>query len=92
MRIPVSCTLSTRQAVQRVAEWRAFLASDVDLVEVADCRARLRLAPSSGDTLAKAADLAQREVACCSFFRFSIDVGHDELWLVVEVDDSSAAS
>jgi len=35
-------------------------------------------------------DLAARELECCSFFRFTIAAGTDEVWWDAAVDDPAA--
>jgi len=85
--VPVACTLEADAAGDRVGEWRTFLATRVLEVRRDDpAVARLRLAADRADeTLLVAADLAQREKACCAFFRFSVDLEVDSRWLRVEV-------
>jgi hypothetical protein len=90
MRVPIACTLTAEELPDRIDEWRTFMASSVvDTERPAGTRLRLRLEPSER-TLVRAADLAQRERACCGFFDFSIDVQTDALWLVVRVPDEAA--
>ena len=87
--IPLECTLTPVRAADRVDEWRAFLAADVEEAVLGTAEARLRLRQSETATLS-AIDLAAREKACCAFFTFSIDIQADQRWLVVRVDDEAA--
>ncbi|MDX6286862.1 MAG: hypothetical protein QOG53_2347 [Frankiales bacterium] len=87
--IPIECTLTPVNAVDRVDEWRTFLATNIDDVVLDDAQARLRLRPSDAVTLA-AIELAAREKACCAFFTFSIDIHVDQHWLVVGVPEDAA--
>ncbi len=50
---------------------------------------RLRNGP---DDLVRVADLASREKACCGFFEFSIEIGADSNWLVIEVPVDAVAA
>ena len=76
--IPESCTLPTVDQPLRLAEFDALFAEDVTAVQqpTADT-ARLTLRPDAA-VAARAADLAVRETACCSFFEFTLSVtgGH----------------
>lgn len=82
-RIPIACTLTVDQAVDRGGEWQAFLADRVTDVERTAGAARLRL--TGGDeSLLAAADLAEREKGCCAFFTFSIELDGGARWLRVE--------
>ena len=90
MRVPIACTLTVDEQPDRIAEWRTFFATHVAAVEdAASARARLRLAEGDDAVLA-AADLAQREQACCAFFDFAIHLGADGRFLSVAVPDDAA--
>jgi len=90
VRVPIACTLSSEDAVDRSEEWRRFLENSVEHVEtVSDHQVRLRLKPSP-EMLNATVDLAQREKACCAFFEFSIELQADACWLVVAVPPESA--
>lgn len=90
VRIPVACTLTVESAADRLEEWRTFFASWIDTAErTNDRELRLRL-DKSEKALVIAADLVQREKACCGFFEFSIEFQSDGRWLVVRVPDDAA--
>jgi len=82
--VPVACTLEPDAVGDRIGEWRTFLATRVDDVRHEGPVGRMRLR-SGDDTLLVAVDLAQREKACCGFFRFSVELEADARWLRVEV-------
>jgi hypothetical protein len=82
---PIACALGSGDQRVRVDEWREFFRASVLAVE--DCgegRARFRLKAPSQDLIA-AADLARREIECCGFFSFSIEIETEGCWLVAEV-------
>jgi hypothetical protein len=71
--VPIACTLTADGVVERVGEWREFLASMVQTIEATPTRAVLRLIDDDRALLA-AVSLAEREKACCAFFEFSFAV------------------
>jgi hypothetical protein len=86
--VPSSCTLPTVEQPLRVAEFDEFFADAVQSVE--------RQTPTTLNlTIALAAeavarDLAEREVACCSFFTFELHPATaDTLVLRIGVPDSA---
>ncbi len=88
--VPIACTLEPDAVGDRVEEWRTFLGTRVDEVSrPTDAAAWLRLRPGD-ETLLLAADLAQREKACCGFFRFAVELEADARWLRVEVPADAA--
>ena len=89
MRIPIACTLTPESAADRVEEWRAFFANWIEAAEKGSGELRLRLNRSES-ALVLAADLAEREKACCGFFEFSIELQPEARWLVVRVPDDAA--
>ena len=90
VRIPITCSLTPESAGDRVQEWRDFFANWIDAADKRnDGELRLRLNRSE-NALVLAADLAEREKACCGFFDFSIELQSDERWLVVQVPDDAA--
>lgn len=89
---PAGCTLDGEDAASRLAEWRSFLARAVDRSERhSDQRLCLRLGPGEVDLLA-AVDLSRREMACCDFFEFAIEMRRDANWLVVTVPAQAVGS
>ena len=70
--VPAACTLPTAEQPLRLAEWDALFAADVtDVQQTAAEVVRLVLRPDAA-VAARAADLAARETACCSFFEFTL--------------------
>ena len=90
MQIPIACTLTATDAIDRVDEWRTFLRDCVTRFERTD--AGLRATLVEGDAvLVRAADLAAREKACCGFFTFAIEIDTDDRVLVVGAPPDAAA-
>jgi hypothetical protein len=85
MRVPIACTLNVDDAATRIDAWRAVLRGSVTSVR--------RRAPTElvlalrGDRagLDDLVALAQRELACCAFFDFRLDITVDAVSLVVTV-------
>lgn len=86
---PDSCTLPTAEQPLRVAEFDDLFAASLRSVERLDVTAaRLVLAAAAA---ARARDLADREAACCSFFRFALEpAGAGRIALLVSVPPSRA--
>ncbi|MEV3981209.1 hypothetical protein [Nonomuraea sp. NPDC049758] len=91
---PSACTLPTAQRPLRVAEFDELFARSVRSVRrPAPDRLELDLAPDGPDgpgadasgVAARAAGLAARENACCSFFTFTLTVGGQGLTLAATV-------
>lgn len=81
--VPEACTLPTPEQPLRLAEFDALFARDVTGVRrVAADVADLTLRPDPA-VAARAADLAVRETACCSFFEFTITMtgGRTSMWI-----------
>lgn len=71
--IPESCSLPIAEQPLRVSEFdRLFTDSVLEATRVSAIRLDLVLTPAA---VAGARDLADREVDCCSFFRFHFTVG-----------------
>ncbi|WUI03329.1 hypothetical protein OHR68_16455 [Spirillospora sp. NBC_00431] len=82
---PPSCTLPTAERPPREAEFDALFAEAATGVErPGPGRTRLRLRPGPR-TAERAAALAARETACCSFFTFTLTVSGGGLTLDVAV-------
>jgi MerR family copper efflux transcriptional regulator len=90
VKVPIACSLTSEDARGRVAEWRELLESSIDRVERTDSVARLHVV-GDDQTLLRVVDLAEREKACCPFFDFSLELGHDQRWLRVSVPPDAAA-
>ena len=82
--VPIACTLTPDAAADRMAEWRTFLSTMVTRVDRVTNQATLTLLRGS-DPLLVATDLAEREKACCRFFRFSVEMDGLETRLLVGV-------
>jgi hypothetical protein len=82
--VPDACTLPTAERPLRVAEFDALFAEHLQTVTRIDpTTTDLILAADAQST---AADLTQRETACCSFFHFDLtpaDPGHLRLRIAV---------
>jgi hypothetical protein len=69
---PDACTLPTAEQPLRVAEFEALFAAALRSVDrLGDRHLRVRLAGGPG-LAASVRDLAERENACCAFFRFTV--------------------
>lgn len=92
MKVPIACTLTAKDAADRVEEWRRALGASGTGVSRPD---PVRLVVAVGSDPAKIAvlvDLARREKACCEFFGFSFQVGADEVTLEVSVPEDAATA
>ncbi|HEY3722201.1 MAG TPA: hypothetical protein VGN59_02455 [Acidimicrobiia bacterium] len=88
MERPIACSLDDAAARDRLAEWQTALGALVTAVEwPAPNRVRM---PLRDDPVALL-DLARREVACCPFFEFGIEVTAEGSALTVAVPDEAAA-
>ena len=87
-RVPIACTLTADAALDRIAEWKAFLSTMVHRLEKRTNQATLTLRGGS-DVLLMITDLAEREKACCPFFEFSIEWDGVESRLHVEVPNEA---
>jgi hypothetical protein len=89
--IPLACTLEPTAARARVEEWQDVISLAVARSErVALDRLELVLHADLADCRALML-LAQREMACCRFFRFAFDVEADTVRLVVGVPEDAVA-
>ena len=78
---PIACTLSSDELADRSTEWTELLARVAEREATAN-GIRLRL-PNTPQVAATAADLIVREVQCCAFFTFVLDVNATAMWLEV---------
>lgn len=83
VKIPVACSLDARAAKAQLDEWRGLLGRVVHRQRVSPTR--LELSPLRDSDLVDIVQLAQREVACCPFFTFVIEIKHERLLLAIEV-------
>ncbi|MGY4646996.1 hypothetical protein [Mycobacterium sp. URHB0021] len=84
--VPKSCSLPTVEQPLRVAEFdRLFRESVLRSVRLDATRLELVLA---ADAVTSARSLAEREVSCCSFFRFDFDVRGPDVVMRIAVPPS----
>ena len=84
--VPDSCSLPTVEQPLRVAEFdRLFRESVMRSIRLDATRLELLLA---ADAVTSAQSLAQREVGCCSFFRFDFDVRGPDVVMQISVPPS----
>jgi hypothetical protein len=88
--IPIACTLSEADRMNRGDEWHQFLAANVVESIRSDSSVRLRLADGD-DVITTAVNLARREKSCCAFFEFNLELLPDEVWLRVEAPPEAAS-
>jgi len=79
--IPVACTLSKSEQPQRMDEW-ARIARQATRREVGSSGLRL-VFPLDAGLAAGLADLCTRELGCCGFFEFALQISGTELVLTV---------
>ncbi len=83
--VPQECTLPTPEQPLRIREFDELFAESMRSVDrPAPGRLRMEL-DATPTTAGRAAHLAARETACCSFFTFTMTVAGGELWLEVSV-------
>ena len=73
-RVPAACTLPTPEQPLRRLEWDDLFAQEVlgvDQGSSGELRLELR---ADADVAVRAASLATRETACCSFFTFGLTI------------------
>ncbi len=70
--VPDACTLPTTEQPLRIAEFDALFAADVTAVQQPSADTALLTLRPDAAVAARAADLAARETACCSFFEFTL--------------------
>mgnify|MGYP006910132632 FL=1 len=81
--VPEACTLPTAQQPLRLAEFDALFTADVtDVQQPSADTAILTLRPDP-TVAGRAADLAVRETACCSFFEFTLTATGGHLTLQI---------
>lgn len=83
-----ACTLPTTEQPLRLVEFDQLFATDVRTADrLAADRLRLELTADPA-VAARAADLAVRETACCSFFVFTLTASDGRVTLDVTVPES----
>lgn len=84
--VPATCTLPTMEQPVRRAQFDDLFTQDVISVEqpaAGILRLELRAVP---DVAARAAGLAARETACCSFFTFNLTITEGKIGMVVSTE------
>jgi hypothetical protein len=82
---PIACSLDAPDAASQIDEWRQVLDALVTAVEWVDPTCVRMPLQGDADTVATLVALAQREAACCPFFRFSIEIDPDGLVFTASV-------
>jgi hypothetical protein len=88
--VPIACTLNVEDAHDRIGEWRAFFSEHTDRVESNGPTSGAVRLLGRAESVAVAADLAQREVGCCAFFAFALQLRDGRWWLEVSVPPDAA--
>lgn len=84
MRKPIACSLDESSAHGQLDEWRTALTANVATMQRVDAQTlEMRLRPEA-DLVAIVA-LAKREIACCAFFGFAINLDADGATFVATV-------
>ncbi len=88
MNIPIACTLQPSDARSQLGEWQELHGRAIGRTErVSPTRLELTLLPQPD--IESIIDLARREVACCPFFSFAIEIHAEHLVLAVNVPDDA---
>jgi hypothetical protein len=89
--VPAACTLPTGEQPLRRAEFDDLFAHDVLAVHrESPQRIRLDLC-ADPEAVSRAADLAMREIGCCSFFAFHLAIADSSASLTIETGTTHAA-
>jgi hypothetical protein len=78
---PIACTLEGDALPERLREWQAVF-EHVETRRATPDGVTLRF-PSDPDVLAAVSAVAAKEVACCSFFTFTLTIDAQVAWLSV---------
>lgn len=90
METPIACTLDADSARARIEEWRAVGVRAVgSALRAGPGRLELTLLPDAD--VGSILRLAQQEVACCAFFRFSFTVGPESVTVVIGVPEEASS-
>jgi hypothetical protein len=76
--VPIACTLDAGAMPERMAAWQHLAAHVVERVDVPE---GVQVRFGSAVSAAEVADLAAKEQACCSFFRFGVGIADGETTL-----------
>ncbi len=86
---PIACTLDADSVRARIEQWRAVGDRAVgSTLRAGPGRLELTLLPEAD--VGSVLRLAQEEVACCAFFRFSFTVAPESVTVVIGVPDEAA--
>jgi MerR family copper efflux transcriptional regulator len=89
MRKPIACSLDDSSARDQVDEWRAALTAAVVATQRVDAQTlEMRLRPDAD--IAAIIALAKREITCCPFFGFTINLDADGATFVTTVPADAA--
>lgn len=87
---PISCSLEGADATLQLDEWQRLFARIVIGIERPTAEnVTMRLA-ADAESLAALVALAQREAACCPFFRFAVEINSDGASFTVSVPSDAA--
>jgi hypothetical protein len=87
---PIACSLDAGEARAQLGEWESALRAAVVSTQRDDStELRMQLDPASD--IGRIVALAQREVACCPFFRFAVEIDTRGLRLIVSAPPDAAA-
>ena len=88
--IPIACTLTPGEAVDRLGEWRALADDALATSRRAPRRLELRFR-NEGDVRARAEALATAEAECCAFLQLTVDASDTEVVVVIAAPDGAEA-
>jgi hypothetical protein len=82
--VAIACTLDESGLAGRMEEWLRFYRSFVQRTEV-ECSAVRLVLIDADEVLLHAASLSRREKECCAFFEFALELGAEEVSLLISV-------
>jgi hypothetical protein len=91
MRVPIACTLTVDDGQTRLDEWRRVLGRSITSVRRTTPTELVLALRDDRAGLDDLVGLAQRELACCAFFVFRLDLAVDGVRLVLTVPSDAAA-
>jgi hypothetical protein len=89
--VPEACTLPTAEQPLRLAEFDALFSQDLTAVQQTSTDTALLTLRPAAAVAARAADLAARETACCSFFEFTLTATGGHLTMQIHTPAQHAA-
>jgi hypothetical protein len=87
--MPVVCNLDESGARTQIDEWRELLQSTVATIE-RKSPTRLAFRLNDNSRLTALVDLAQRELTCCPFLEFSVQIDADRVALQIASPEEAA--